>query len=507
MSVIIFNKNKEEKVEAPIISDVAVEKNSMETIAEPKQPLPPVSPEELPERMRRAMAQAGWTELMPVQSRTIPYIMAGRDLMIQSRTGSGKTGAFLLPILERIDHEQPVCQALILVPTRELAKQVAVEAEILGRETGIRSVAVYGGVGYKQQIEAFQAGAHLVVGTPGRILDHLLKGALSLDNLRILVFDEADRMLSMGFYPDMKRLQRYLSHDINGYMFSATLPPYVIRLAEEFLHKAGFLSLSRDRVHVSDSDHIFYLVPAMNKDRCLVKIIEVENPLSGIIFCNTKSNVHYVSVVLRRFGYDVDELTSDLTQNAREKVLGRVRRGELRFLVATDVAARGIDIPNLSHVVIYETPKDPENYIHRAGRTGRAGAAGVVISLVADMEEIDLRHIARRYGITLEERSIPNNEDVEAVVAERVTAMLEARLRSRDQIEMERIKRFIPLGHSLADSEDELTVIAMLLEEFYHQTLNTALPRPSAAEETVQPSKTLSSGSRRRPPRRREGRR
>ncbi|MFA7373131.1 MAG: DEAD/DEAH box helicase [bacterium] len=206
MSVIIFNKNKEEKVEAPIISDVAVEKNSMETIAEPKQPLPPVSPEELPERMRRAMAQAGWTELMPVQSRTIPYIMAGRDLMIQSRTGSGKTGAFLLPILERIDHEQPVCQALILVPTRELAKQVAVEAEILGRETGIRSVAVYGGVGYKQQIEAFQAGAHLVVGTPGRILDHLLKGALSLDNLRILVFDEADRMLSMGFYPDMKRL-------------------------------------------------------------------------------------------------------------------------------------------------------------------------------------------------------------------------------------------------------------------------------------------------------------
>ncbi|MDD3927646.1 MAG: DEAD/DEAH box helicase, partial [bacterium] len=395
----------------------------------------------------------------------------------------------------------------ILVPTRELARQVAVEAEMLGRETGIRSVAVYGGVGYQQQIDAFKAGAHLVVGTPGRILDHLLKRALSLDDLRMLVFDEADRMLSMGFYPDMKRLQRYLpTRNINGYMFSATLPPYVVRLAEEFLHQPGFLSLSRDRVHVTDSDHIFYVVPAMSKDRCLVKIIEMENPVSAIIFCNTKSSVHYVSIVLQRFGYDVDELTSDLAQNARERVLTRARRGELRFLVATDVAARGIDIPDLSHVIIYETPEDPENYVHRAGRTGRAGAAGVVISLVADMEEIDLRHIARRFGIALEERAMPSNEDVEAVVAERVTAMLEARLRSQDQIGMERIKRFIPLGHSLAESEEELTVIAMLLEDFYHQTLNAALPRPPAAE-VVEPQPRPSSGSNRRPPRRREGRR
>ena len=307
---------REEQREAGDPGDSAMPNRA--DVVEPEHALPPVTMEELPEQLREAAARANWTTLMPVQAKTIPYVLAKRDLMIQSRTGSGKTGAYILPILQRIDPRKPVCQALVLVPTRELAKQVATEAETLGGAMGVRTVAVYGGVSYGPQLEAFRKGAHLVVGTPGRILDHLLKGSLSLKGLRIMVFDEADRMLSMGFYPDMREVQRYLpSHPINGYMFSATFPPHVMRLAAQFLHQAEFLSLSRDHVHVTDVEHVYYLVPPMEKDRCLVRIIEVENPASALIFCNTKARVHYVTVVLQRFGYDADELSSDLSQKAR----------------------------------------------------------------------------------------------------------------------------------------------------------------------------------------------
>lgn len=463
--------------------DAAGNRNEENHLIEPENALPEVTIEELSAQMREAAARVGWTELMPVQAKTIPYILARRDLMIQSRTGSGKTGAFILPILERLDTRRNVCQALVLVPTRELARQVAKEAETLAGDTGIRTVAVYGGVGYGPQLEAFEKGFQLVVGTPGRILDHLLKGSLSLKHLEILVFDEGDRMLSMGFYPDMKRVQKFLPRRrINGYMFSATFPSFVIRLAGEFLHKPEFLSLSRDRVHVTDTDHVYYIVPAMEKDRCLVRIIEIENPAAAIIFCNTKALVHYVAVVLKRFGYDADELSSDLSQAAREKVLARVRNGTLRFLVATDVAARGIDIPHLSHIFLYEPPEDHEDYIHRAGRTGRAGAGGVAISLVANIEELDLQSIAKRFKIDMRKRPLPSKEDVERIVSQRVTALLEARLRTRDKLRAERMQRFVPLARSLGESDDELAVIAMLLDDYYQETLHAPPPHPPGTE-------------------------
>jgi len=477
-----------------------------EHIVEPEDALPQVALEDLSEMMRQAATRAHWTHLMPVQAKAIPYMLAGRDLMIQSRTGSGKTGAFVLPILQRIDPSRNACQALILVPTRELALQVTNEAQLLAGRNGPRTVPVYGGVGYNAQIDGFRKGAHIVVGTPGRVLDHLLKRTLSLDRLDILVFDEADRMLSMGFYPDMKHVQRYLPRGrrISGYMFSATLPAPILRLAREFLHKPEFLSLSRDRVHVAETEHVYYSVPPMDKDRCLVRVIEVENPTSAIVFCNTKQRVHFVTVVLQRFGYDADELSADLAQAARESVMARARAGQLRFLVATDVAARGIDIPDLSHVIIYETPEDPEAYIHRAGRTGRAGAAGVAISLVADLEEMELKRIGRRFNIDFEKRPLPTDEDVRAVVSERVIALLEARLRGRDRLQVERMQRFLPLGRTLSQSEDEIAVIAMLLDDFYQQTLHAPPPLPTgpaAPIETVRP--TGESGGHRRRQRRR----
>jgi len=447
---------------------------------EPDDVLPEISIEELAPEMFEACNRAGWKTLVPVQAKSIPYFLAGRDMMVQSRTGSGKTGAYILPIIQKINAQQNIAQALVLVPTRELALQVSREAEMLTQGTNIRTAVVYGGVGYNAQLEAFRGGAQLVIGTPGRILDHLLKNTLSLDHLKILIFDEADRMLSMGFYPDMVKIRKYIpSNKILSSMFSATFPPQVIRLADQFLHQSKLLSLSGNQVHIAEIEHIYYVVPGMRKDRSLVRIIEIENPSSAIIFCNTKDTVHYLSVVLKRFGYDADELSSDLAQSMREKVMARVRRGALRFLVATDVAARGIDIPDLSHVIQYEPPEDPEAYIHRAGRTGRMGSSGVAISLVAEMEKFKLQSIARYYNINMEERPLPGDEELERIVAERITALLEAKLRARDNLQIERMRRFLPLASNLAQSEDELSLITMLLDDYYQQSLH-APPAPTA---------------------------
>ncbi len=459
----------------------------------------------LPEKLRQAAARAGWTSLMPVQARGLPPLLAGRDMMIQARTGSGKTGAYLLPMLERLDPSRRECQALVLVPTRELARQVWQEAERLCGEAGLKSVAVYGGVRYGAQTEALKAGTHIVIGTPGRVLDHLLKRTFNLEHLRMLVYDEADRMLSMGFYPDMRELQRYLpKRPVHTCMFSATFPESVLRTAHAFIRDPEFLSLSSDHVHVTDTEHIFYVVPGMDKDRSLVRLIEIENPESALIFCNTKVRVHYVTVVLQRFGYDADELSADLSQGERERVLERIRQGTLRFLVATDVAARGLDIPALSHVFLYEPPEDVEDYIHRAGRTGRAGAAGTAISLVNAAERSALNRIVRQYSIDMQERPLPTDADVAAVVAERLTALLEARLRGRDKLQTERSDRFAPLARSLAESEDELPVITMLLDDTYQQALHAPPARP---DEAPAPAPAAAGAAGRRGEKARSGRR
>lgn len=473
------------------------------TATEPAHALGEISLSDLPPELRQACENAGWNNLTPVQAKSIPYILADRDMMVQSRTGSGKTGAYILPIMQKIDLSRNVAQALVLTPTRELALQVSKEAQLLAQNSALKVAVVYGGVGYNSQLEAFRRGAQLVVGTPGRILDHLLKNTLSLDHLKILIFDEADRMLSMGFFPDMVKIRKYIpSKDIISSMFSATFPPQVIRLADQFLRKPELLSLSGNQVHIAEIEHLYYVVPGMRKERSLVRIIETENPSSAIIFCNTKDTVHYLSVVLKRFGYDADELSSDLAQSAREKVMARVRRGALRFLVATDVAARGIDIPDLSHVIQYEPPEDPEAYIHRAGRTGRMGSSGVAISLVAEMERFKLQSIARYYNINMEERPLPDDEELERVVAERVTALLEAKLRARDNLEVERMQRFVPLARNLTQAEDELALIAMLLDDYYQQSLHAPPVQPAATAEqktTLQGEHGKQKPKRRRP--------
>lgn len=475
------------------------------SVDEPENALPEVSLADLPQLLQTACAKAGWNSLMPVQSRALPYLLEGRDLMVQSRTGSGKTGTYLLPLMARLNPAMPAVQALILVPTRELAVQVEQEAKTLFKGSGFTVAAVYGGVGYGKQMEALRQGVSVVVGTPGRVLDHLLRRTLNLDHISALIFDEADRMLSIGFYPDMKEIQRYLPEtSIHAMLFSATYPPHVLKLAGEFLTDPQMLSLSTTQIHVAEVQHLYCECKSMEKDRTLIKILEVENPASAIIFCNTKATVHFVTAVLQGFGFNADELSADLSQSRREDVLSRLRKGTIRFLVATDVAARGIDIPELSHVFLYEPPDDRESYIHRAGRTGRAGAAGVVISLVDIMEKMELQRIAKYFKVPLTQHMAPTDEEVAHAVGMRVTALLEARFRQLNGLERERMKRFEPLVQSIAEDPEQRHLLTLLLDDCYQKSLNPTAFLPAGtprkeSEGAARPPKSHTGGGRRGP--------
>ena len=487
------------------------------SVDEPENALPEVSLADLPQLLQTACAKAGWNSLMPVQSRALPYLLEGWDLMVQSRTGSGKTGTYLLPLMARLNPAMPAVQALILVPTRELAVQVEQEAKTLFKGSGFTVAAVYGGVGYGKQMDALRQGVSVVVGTPGRVLDHLLRRTLNLDHISALIFDEADRMLSIGFYPDMKEIQRYLPEtSIHAMLFSATYPPHVLKLAGEFLTDPQMLSLSTTQIHVAEVQHLYCECKSMEKDRTLIKILEVENPASAIIFCNTKATVHFVTAVLQGFGFNADELSADLSQSRREDVLSRLRKGTIRFLVATDVAARGIDIPELSHVFLYEPPDDRESYIHRAGRTGRAGAAGVVISLVDIMEKMELQRIAKYFKVPLTQHMAPTDEEVAHAVGMRVTALLEARFRQLNGLERERMKRFEPLVQSIAEDPEQRHLLTLLLDDCYQKSLNPTAFLPAGtprkeSEGAARPPKPHTGGGRRGPrengPRREGGRR
>ncbi|MEM6328179.1 MAG: DEAD/DEAH box helicase, partial [Bacteroidota bacterium] len=274
----------------------------------------PASRDSVPDSIRQALDSLGWESLMPVQQQALPYLLDDHDVVVQSRTGSGKTGAFLLPMLEQLDRESEGTQALVLCPTRELALQIHGEFEKMTADMPaderVRAVPVYGGTAYGPQIDAFKKGVELVIGTPGRVLDHLERRSLRLDTLRVLVLDEADEMLSMGFYPDMRKLKRFLPRERTAAMFSATMPYAVQRVGKEFLTDPVFLAPAGKRVHVDLMTHRAVEVEPMGKDRALATLIEWENPSAAIVFANTRREVEYLATFLRNFGYDADGISS-----------------------------------------------------------------------------------------------------------------------------------------------------------------------------------------------------
>jgi len=429
---------------------------------EPDPPLEEVTIDGLSGRVEQAVRAAGWNELMSVQQKAIPYVLEERDLIVQSQTGSGKTGAFLLPLFDLMNPAKDEQQVLILTPTRELARQIHEEFERMKIATPhtnqLEAALIYGGVGYSPQIEALEQGAQLVIGTPGRTLDHLKKGNFVADTVRMLVLDEADEMLSMGFYPDMKEIVDYLPEARSSFMYSATMPPKVRTAAREFLREPGFLSLSSDKVSVEEITYRYYLVNPMDKDRVLEQLLELEDPGSALIFANTKREVSYLNEFLSNAGYDVDEMSGDLPQRERENALDRLREGDLRLLVATDVAARGIDISELSHVFIYDVPQDHEYIIHRSGRTARAGKEGTTIVLATHEDEYELKRMANTYDIDIERAELP--EDPHRTARE----LLEDRYADA-KTQLEDVDQFVPLVRELSENQPEL--LASLITELY----------------------------------------
>src|SRR5215471_8058938 len=355
-----------------------------------------------------ALSAMGYTHPTPVQRAVFEPATRGLDLVVQARTGTGKTAAFGLPVVETtVRRNLAAVQVLVLCPTRELALQVTAELERLGRLRQIHPVAIYGGAPMNRQIEALGRGAQVVVGTPGRVLDHLRRGTLDASRVRMLVLDEADEMLSMGFERELSAILERLPAGRQTLLFSATIPPDIERMARERLREPQFITLSGDHVGALEVVHLVYLVRE-DKLGALLRMLEVENPESAIIFCNTKVETERVAEGLERQGFTADWLNGDLPQSDREEVMRRTRQGKLRFLVATDVAARGIDISHLTHVINFDFPESAERYVHRTGRTGRAGRTGTAISLVAPQDIGHLYLLRLTYKIRPLEKQLPN---------------------------------------------------------------------------------------------------
>jgi ATP-dependent RNA helicase DeaD len=361
----------------------------------------------------QAIADMGFSAPMEVQSATLPLVRAGRDIMVQSRTGSGKTAAFGIPFADgMVDPNQKSVQAIVLLPTRELALQVAAEIARISAQSGLSIVPVYGGAPMGRQIEQLRAGGQIVCGTPGRILDHLRRGTLHLDKVKCAVLDECDEMLSMGFQEDIEAILERTPAERQTMLFSATLPEGIQRIARRYMRQPEMVTLSPDFVGVHEIRHIYYSIPGGQREAELTRVLAFENPERALIFCNTREETGRVAEFLRRQGLDAEAISSDLSQSERENVMTRMRAGNIRFLVATDVAARGIDIEHLPCVINYTFPDSPESYIHRTGRTGRAGRSGQAISLIGPTEVGSFYYLKLLYKIRPEERALPSEAEL-----------------------------------------------------------------------------------------------
>jgi ATP-dependent RNA helicase DeaD len=389
--------------------------------------------------IQQSIRDLGWHTPTAVQAAAIPKMRAGGDLIVQAMTGSGKTGAFGIPLVEAVDTSLKTTQAIVLLPTRELANQVAVELDQLGQYRGVNTLPIYGGVAYGPQLEGIEKGAHIIVGTPGRILDHLKNGRMDLSETKVFVLDEADEMLSLGFWPDMKEIAAYLPKKRQSHLFSATMPEKVRSLSRFFLNDPEDITIEAEG-GPQMIDHFYYVCAAAEKESLLVRILKYEDPESAIIFCNTKADVRFITAYLSKRGFNIDQISGDLQQSAREKAIKKIKTGKLRFLVATDVAARGIDISDLAYVINYTTSDTPEIYVHRTGRTGRAGKSGVAISLISGLDIGNFKFMQTVIGMKIEEKKAPTERQLARRLEKRSAEKTEKAAGDEKEAELNELK-------------------------------------------------------------------
>ncbi|MBN1839280.1 MAG: DEAD/DEAH box helicase [Campylobacterales bacterium] len=361
----------------------------------------------------KAVTEAGFTEPSPVQAEAIPLVLQGHDIVAQAQTGTGKTAAFGLPTMSMIDASQNRVQLLVITPTRELATQVSDELYSLGRFCGIKTVTIYGGSSYSRQIGLIEKGASVIVATPGRMLDLLKNGRLPGFAPKMVVLDEADEMLDMGFLEDIEEIFTYLPKERQTLLFSATMPEPIKRLASKILHEPKFVSITpKDHTTNEDIEQLYYVINEYERDDAMIRLLDALEPEKSIVFCRTKKEVDRLSTQLMAVGYAAKGLHGDMEQNQRESVIKAFRSSQIEILVATDVAARGLNVADISHVFNYHMPFDPESYVHRIGRTGRAGKKGTAITLVTPIEFHSMQRIGKKVGSKMEHRIVPSLRDV-----------------------------------------------------------------------------------------------
>ena len=374
----------------------------------------------------KSIKSAGFVSPSPIQQEAIPVVLAGKDMVGQAHTGTGKTAAFSLPALNNMDlKKNSGVELLVITPTRELATQVSDEIYKYGRNIGVRTVTVYGGSSYKRQLDLIQRGANVVVATPGRMLDILKKDMLKDFKPSMVVLDEADEMLDMGFLDDINEIFSYLPTSRQTLLFSATMPQPIKTLASRILKDPEFISITKGETTNSDIEQLYYVIDEHERDDAIIRLMDSEDTKKSVVFCRTKSEVDRLSNVLSNAGYLANGLHGDMEQRQRETVIKGFKNNSVKVLVATDVAARGIHVNNISHVFNYHIPFDPESYVHRIGRTGRAGTKGKAITLLTPHEFKELQKIKQKVGTSMAHAFVPSKNDLRESTVENIVKNIE----------------------------------------------------------------------------------
>ena len=422
----------------------------------------------LSENMINALEKKGFTNPTPIQKKAIPILLEGNlDIIGQAQTGTGKTAAFGIPMVETLNEGSKDVQALILAPTRELAIQVSDEINSLKGNKNLKVIPVYGGQSITEQIRKLKKGVDIVVGTPGRVLDHLKRGNLKLHNVSYVVLDEADEMLDMGFIDDVEEILRYTNPDKKMLLFSATLPRKIMGLAKKYMRKYEVISVKKEQLTTNTVEQIYYEVRSSDKFEALCRTIDMNNDFYGLVFCKTRADVNDVANKLANRGYKAEGIHGDIVQNQRERILSRFKNKRSNILVATDVAARGIDINNLTHVINYSLPQNPESYVHRIGRTGRAGRRGTAITFVQPDEFRKLKYIKKIAKTDIEKRELPTVEDI---ISAKKSSVIDNILKIVSSEEYS--EEYLDIAKKLLEENDAEKVIASLLKYTFQDELN-----------------------------------
>ena len=418
------------------------------------------------EELLHAIKLKGFEEPTEIQKKVIPLILENKiDIIGQAQTGTGKTAAFALPIIEQLQTKAGHLQALVIVPTRELAIQVSEEFNSLRGEKNIHVAPIYGGQSYDTQFRHLKKGVDVIIGTPGRVLDHLNRKSFTIDKISFAVLDEADEMLNMGFIDDMEDILSRTPAERRTLLFSATMPERIMTLAKKYMGKREVIRTKKSGQTTELTDQIYYEVKESDKLDALCRIIDTTQEFFGLIFCRTKNDVDFVSSKLSDRDYDVEGLHGDITQNIREKILNKFRNKKINILVATDVAARGLDIEELTHVINYALPQDAESYLHRIGRTGRAGKEGTAITFITPEEHRKLMYIKNFTQTDIRKQRIPNVKDVISFKREKIVEEL------KGLVEMVVPETYMQIAKDLLDDNDSEKIIAALIKNSYQNEL------------------------------------